>query len=213
MAPTLKILYFPLPGRGEPLRLTATLGGLEFEDATVDFAGWGALKASVAPAQLPLLYVDGKQYGQSLAQLRYLGKLAGLYPEDPLVALEVDELVDYVQDAFAPLSKSFAIQDEAEKQKVRAEAVAEGGDVHKWLAYLDKRLEGKKYAVGDALTVADVVLFTQLQPLRSGWLDGVPKDCLDAFKNIQAHRDLIANLDKVKAKYADATGIQAIYKA
>eukprot|EP01061_Rhynchopus_euleeides_P029946 TRINITY_DN495_c0_g1_i5.p1 TRINITY_DN495_c0_g1~~TRINITY_DN495_c0_g1_i5.p1 ORF type:complete len:215 (+),score=109.65 TRINITY_DN495_c0_g1_i5:115-759(+) len=214
MAPTLKVVYFPVPGKGEPLRLTATLGDLELENTVVDGATWGStLKATVAPAQMPLLYVDGKQYGQSLAQLRYLGKLAGLYPEDPLVALEVDELVDYAQEVFAPIAKTFAIQNDEEKQKARAAAVAEGGDAHKWLVYLDKRLEGKKYAVGDALSIADVVIFTQIQPLRAGWLDGVPKDCLDAFKNIQAHRDLIANLDKVKAKYADATGVQAIYKA
>eukprot|EP01061_Rhynchopus_euleeides_P018379 TRINITY_DN303_c0_g1_i1.p2 TRINITY_DN303_c0_g1~~TRINITY_DN303_c0_g1_i1.p2 ORF type:complete len:232 (+),score=116.51 TRINITY_DN303_c0_g1_i1:58-696(+) len=212
MAPTLKVVYFGLPGKAEPIRLCAAIGGLELEDQHVDRESWGALKPSVAPAQLPLLYVDGKLHGQSVAQARYVAKLAGLYPSDPLEALRVDELVDYTQEVFGPLGKSFGLQGE-EQLKFRGAMVAEGGDMHKWISFLDTQLEGKKYAAGDSLTLADVVIFTTLQPLRTGWLDGVPKDCLDGFKNVLAHRDLVANHEKVKAYYANAQGVHAIYKA
>lgn len=33
--------------------------------------------------------MDGVEYTQSMAMLRYVGKLGGLYPEDPLAALKV----------------------------------------------------------------------------------------------------------------------------
>ena len=35
--------------------------------------------------------MDGTDYTQSTALLRYAGKLGGLYPEDPLAALKVRE--------------------------------------------------------------------------------------------------------------------------
>eukprot|EP00754_Rhynchopus_humris_P032691 Rhum_TRINITY_DN15424_c1_g1::Rhum_TRINITY_DN15424_c1_g1_i5::g.156256::m.156256/K04097/HPGDS; prostaglandin-H2 D-isomerase / glutathione transferase len=127
MAPALKVTYFGLPGKAEGLRLAAAIGGLDLEDVQVGFPEWGAgLKAKVAPQQLPLLEVDGVTYGQSAAQQRYLATLGGLYPSDPLEALRVDEIVDYVDDFFQPIGKTFAITDQAEKEAARAKVVGEG---------------------------------------------------------------------------------------
>ena len=215
MAPTLKVVYFPLPGRAEPIRLAAHVGGLQIEDQHVDGAAWGELKAKekLGPMQLPLLYVDGEAVGQSGAQQRYIGRLAGLYPEDARAALTVDEITEYVGEVFTPIGKTFGIKDEDEKKKARAELVAEGGDVHKWLVYIDGRLAGKKYAVGDSLTMADIQIFSNIQMLASGWLDGIPATVLDQFKNIAAHKTVVANHDKVKEYYASAEGLRSVYKA
>lgn len=38
--------------------------------------------------------MDGAEYTQSMALLRYAGKLGGLYPEDPLAALKVNDSQD-----------------------------------------------------------------------------------------------------------------------
>lgn len=38
--------------------------------------------------------MDGTDYTQSLALLRYAGKIGGLYPEDPLEALKVSRRFD-----------------------------------------------------------------------------------------------------------------------
>ena len=211
--PTLKLLYFDLPGKAEPTRLCAHIGGFELEDVRVTFAEWSEhYKPSVQPMQLPVLWVNGEPLGQSVAQTRYIANLAGLYPKDPEDALRADELIDYVQELFIPLGKAFTMQDEAEKMAYRAAMVAEGGDMWKWIVLLDQRLEGRDYAVGDSLTVADIDIFCTIQPLRSEWLEGVSPNCLDSFKNIQRHRDLIANLDQVKSKYENATGIHSIFK-
>ncbi|OQS03265.1 Major Facilitator Superfamily (MFS) [Thraustotheca clavata] len=51
--------------------------------------------------QLPTLRVDDKAtYAQSLAIARYASKLAGLYPKEPLIALEADSLVDTISELF-----------------------------------------------------------------------------------------------------------------
>jgi glutathione S-transferase len=39
--------------------------------------------------QLPVIEIDGKQYAQSNGILHYAGKLSGLYPTDPILALQV----------------------------------------------------------------------------------------------------------------------------
>ena len=213
MAPTLKVTYFGLPGKAETLRLLAALGGLDLEDKRIGFPEWGAeLKAKAAPQQLPLLEVDGETFGQSVAQQRYVAKLAGLYPSDPLEALRADEFADYVLEVFTAIGQSFGIEDQAEKEAFRAKAVAEGGDVHKWVKFVDQRLAGKTYVVGEALSFADVVLFTVVPILRSGFLDGVPKDWDAEFKNVRAHFERVAALPKVAAYYAKAEGLHAVYK-
>ena len=214
MAPTLKLQYFGVPAKPEATRLAAHIGGLALEDEHIDFPAWGGgLKAKVAPQQLPLLHVDGEVVGQHSAILRYVAKLANLYPKDARAALSVDETIDYADEIFVILTKLFFIQDEDEKRVARCTAIAEGGDIHKWLVFLDSRLAGKKYAVGDSLTVADLVIFTQVHFLVSGFLDGVPLDSLVSFKNLAAHKAVVANHPKVKEYYASAEGLRTVFKA
>lgn len=209
----LKVTYFPVPGRAEAVRLLAAIGGLALEDEQVPGAVWGAeLKPKVAPRQLPLLYIDGEVYGQSAAQTRYVAKRVGLYPrDDDVAALKVDEWVDNVWEVVPPLFQG-APSDEEGRNAHRLKVVSPGGVAHTWLSFLDKQLEGKTYAVGDALTLADIAIFTALPPLKSGWLDGVPTTVLDEFKNLAAHRELIANHPKVKAHYANAEGTWKVYQ-
>ena len=207
----LKLIYFAIPGRVEPARLSLVIGGVEFKDEKIDGEGWGGkLKAEVAPKQLPLMHVGDKVISQSIAILRYAGKVSKyegkpLYPECPLLALEVDEFVDFICEIFPVIGASFKIAEQAEKEAFRAKSVAEGGDIYKWLSYLDT-LIGKSssgFAVGDYLTVADIALFCFTLPLKSGWLDGMPATCLDDFTNLAAHKARIANIPEVKAYYAE----------
>ncbi|KAJ9468675.1 Glutathione S-transferase 4 [Diplonema papillatum] len=218
--PQLKLIYFPIPVRAEPARLALAVGGIQFEDSTVQFQDWGEMKARVDPLQLPLLEVDGKTVSQSMAIARYacrLAKLGGkpLYPEDPYQALLVDELVDKVGDFMAPIGATFMLE-QKEKEAKRAEIVAKGGAVEKWVANIDSVLAESKsgFAVGDSLTMADLVVFLCVNGLRSGTMDGIPKDCLDHLAHIEKHRVTIANIPQVQNYYKDKEGpLYAPFKA
>ncbi|KAJ9451661.1 Glutathione S-transferase 1 [Diplonema papillatum] len=218
--PQLKVIYFPIPVRAEPTRLALSVGGIKFEDSTVQFQDWGPMKAKVNPLQLPLLEVDGNTVSQSMAIARYACKLAmlngkPLYPEDPYQALLVDELVDKVNEFMAPLGATFVLE-EKERAAKRAEMVAKGGVVEKWMANIDSVLAKSTsgFAVGDSLTMADLVIFLFANGHRSGTLDGVPKDSLDHLTHLKKHRDTIANIPQVNDYYKDKEGpVYAPFKA
>eukprot|EP01083_Nonionella_stella_P251408 867448_1 len=99
-----RVRYFAFTGRAAPLRLALTLGGVAFEDEFVERAEHKSAKESGTRrwSGLPELVIydnNGKELttiGQSLAQLRYVGKLTGLYPSDALAAAYVDEILDSV---------------------------------------------------------------------------------------------------------------------
>ena len=102
--PTLKLYYFDIKGKGEPIRRFCAYAGLELEDYRFTSRDeFLKLKedGTLSFGQVPMLEVDGKhRLVQTAAILRYLAKISGLYPEDPLLAAKVDAIMDQETDAF-----------------------------------------------------------------------------------------------------------------
>jgi len=86
---TIKLTYFGGKGRAEPCRLAFHIGGVAFEDERINFEQFMALKPKLPFGTVPAVTVDNVQSAQSAAILRYAGKLGGLYPADPVQALQV----------------------------------------------------------------------------------------------------------------------------
>ncbi|KAJ9460862.1 Glutathione S-transferase 4 [Diplonema papillatum] len=219
MTPQIKLIGFPHPGRLEPTRLALALGGIKFEDSCISREQWGEMKPKVTPLQMPLMEIDGKRASQSIAMLRYACKLSKvdgkpLYPEDAFEALLVDEFVDKVGDMLVPMLHTFSIADESAKIARRAAVMKKGGDVEKWAAHIDEIMGKSKsgYVYFDRLTMADVTIFSMMWLFQTGFLDGVPKDCLDHLKHTAAHKKKIASLPAVKEYYKDAKDLQTFYK-
>lgn len=63
-------------------------------------------KKQLSFGQLPALSIDdGATIVQSAAIMRYVGKLAGLYPtNDDIKAAKIDSIMDQEADIFAPVS-------------------------------------------------------------------------------------------------------------
>ena len=114
--PTLKLVYFDIPGKGEPIRLALTYLGIPFEDYRVkDRAEFHSMRDSgeLMFGQLPALFVNGKVLNQSAAILRFIGRLAldygtsnQLYPSNMIRGARVDAVMDQEADAFAGLRVS-----------------------------------------------------------------------------------------------------------
>jgi glutathione S-transferase len=202
---SLRLRYFPFPGRAGPIRDALNIGKVEFED---DFVTPEQFREYRAEGEfpfggLPVLDVEtttGKVCSaQSNAILRFAGRLSGLYPaDDLLLALKVDEALDVGEDINQLMGPSLYEQDEPKKMAMRKELVEKA--LPEWAAYLERLLVNNGntgFLVGKELTVADLKLYWIIDWLTSGILDGIPTSLFDRYTNIVAWR---ANIVVVREK-------------
>lgn len=203
--PKLKLTYFDFNGgRGEAARIALSLGGIPFEDHRIPIADWPSVREQAPFHAVPTLEVDGEVITQSNAINRYVGKLANLYPDDPMQALRCDEVMDAVEDIVTKVVATFGMTDEAEK-KVAREALA-NGPMTLYLMRLQEVLtaHGGEYFADDRLTVADLKVYLWIRGLRTGVLDYVPRDLTDRVapelvehcQRLSAHPGIAAHNDK-----------------
>ena len=213
--PKLKLTYFNIKARAEPIRLALSISGIPFEDERIS-GDWAARKSTMTFHQVPVLTVDDKTViAQSTAILRYVGTLGEkrLYPADGLHAALVDQIISQIQDVEASMRPSGAEQDSAKKIAMRAELAAKTfpmlfGDLDKFIGE-----NGGKYSTGNEvrndiyldinwglmklffcfcvlfffgkITIADLFLYQCNTSYSAGAYDGIPKDVLSFYPNIQ----------------------------
>ena len=201
--PQLKLNYFDFHGgRAEPVRLALHLGGVAFEDHRFTFPEFAAFRTTTPFGQVPTLHVDGVQVTQSDAILRYAGKLAGLYPTDPLQALLCDEVAYVVEEASVRIGPTFRMSG-VEQKAARLALV--NGSMPVYLAWLQAQLEahGGEFFADNRLTVADLKVFVDVRGLNSGRLDHVPTDLVERVAPaLNAHMQRVASTPGVQAYYA-----------
>ena len=123
--PQLKLSYFDMHGgRAEPARLAMAIGGIAFEDHRFAFPEFAEVRKTTPFGQVPVLHVDGTQVTQCDAILRYVGKLAGLYPTDPFQALLCDEVMYVVEEASVKLGPTSHLTGKAQKEAHLVQTVA-----------------------------------------------------------------------------------------
>jgi len=178
-ATSYKLTYFPIPGRGEAIRFAFRVGKIPFEDNRIDFASFGKLKTEGAfpLGSVPVLDVDGKRFCESNAILRFVGKLANLYPHCPFAALRVDEILDMVEDFQTPMGAVMRLPAD-ERGAAREKLLAKGASVYNVGACLVARWTENgsgEFLVGKHLTIADLKIAGVATMIASGFLDGVSK--------------------------------------
>lgn len=201
--PNYKLTYFDISGgRGEPVRIAFHAAGIPFEDNRVSGAEFGAMRDSTRFKYLPQLEIDGTVVTQSNAMCRYVGRLAGLYPEDDLQALYCDEVLEVVEDDSHRIGRTFGLEGDAMKQA--REKLVDGWTTP-FLRGLSELLArgGGKYFADQRLTVADLKVLMEVRWISSGMLDYVPKDIVrNIAPDIADHAARIADEPVVKAWYA-----------
>lgn len=170
------LTYFDFDGgRGEPIRIALHAAGIQFEDKRWSFPQFSEGRQQLRFCAVPTLEIDEQMFTQSNALSRYIGKLAGLYPEDPLQALYCDEVLEALEDLNHYVVQTFGLTGE-ELKKARIQLMEGRMTIFiKGLSELLKR-GGGKYFSDDKLTIADLKMFAQLKQLVSGNLDHIPAD-------------------------------------
>jgi glutathione S-transferase len=191
----LKLTYFDFPGgRAEPARLAMHLGGIPFEDYRFAPSEFSEVRKTTPLGQVPIT--------QSDAITRYVGKLAGLYPEDDLQALFCDEAMGALEDFNIKIGATFGLT--GDELKNAREALVTGA-LPKYLRWLQHQLEshGGAFLADNRLTIADLKAFVILRWLSSGNLDHIPGDLLETVApSLRDYMKRIAELPAIAQYYA-----------
>jgi glutathione S-transferase len=204
--PGYKLTYFDFDGgRGEPIRIALHAAGADFVDERLTFSEFGEMRKSTRFNVLPELEIDGAAVSQSNALCRYVGKLAGLYPDDDLQALYCDEVMDALEDMNHYIVPTFSLKGD-ELKEAREKLVA--GWLTIYLKGIGELLArgGGEYFADNRLTVADLKAFVQTRWLSSGSLDHIPTDLVQRVAPaLIEHLSRIESDPVVTAYYASRT--------
>ena len=131
--------------------------------------------------QVPTIELDdGRSLGQSNAIIRYLACDSALLPADAFAQAKVDELLFWEQYSHEPYIAVCRYQMFylGKPKKAREGWRVERGE--KALSYMNDRLQGRSYFVGDGLTIADISLLAYTRLAGQGGFD------LDPHANLRA---------------------------
>lgn len=197
-----RLTYFDMDaGRAEPVRIAFHAAGIAFEDHRISFQEFHEMRSSIRFTCVPVLEIDGQPVTQSNAMCRYVGRMAGLYPEDPLQALYCDEALGAFEDITNHIGRTMRMQ--GDELREAREALA-GGWLTVYLKGLEEILErgGGEYFADGRLTIADIRGCVQTRWLTSGALDHIPTDLVSRVApGIAAHEKRIAASPIVSAYY------------
>jgi glutathione S-transferase len=216
-APALRLRYFNIEGPAEKIRLTLSIAKIPFQDDRVVFDDWASVKPTTPYGQLPVLYVDDEAMAQSDAILRYCGRLAtarGTPLYDETRAREIDEALSLAEDmreswypnlVVGMSPEKFNLEKGSDAHAATTKAMRERwvrDELPRYCGFISKRVAGGKFLCGDQVTIADCALVPLLRRFRSGGIDHVPKECLDAYADVVAYYDQFHAIPEVAAWYA-----------
>lgn len=197
----MKLYYNPLSPNVRRVRLTAAVLGIELEEKLLDFSK-GEHKSpeylALNPNGAVPTLVDGDfVLTESRSIMQYLASKkpeSGLLPKDEAGRADVTRWQFWDASHFSPQLGALAFEKmlkgmmglgEPDAGKVQ-DAL---NNFRRFAAVLEKRLEGKEYVVGNALTIADLTLASSLMYAQQ---TDVP---LGEFPNLKAWRARITELD------------------
>ncbi len=199
---TYKLTYFDMDGgRAEPVRIAFHAAGIEFVDHRIAFPEFAETRGSMRFNSVPVLEIDGKVVTQTNGMCRYVGRMAGLYPEDDLQALYCDEALGAIEELLHRIVPTFSL--EGDELKAAREKLAETW-ISTFVKGLGEMLErGGDYFADNRFTIADMKVAFVLQWFNSGQLDHIPTDLVEKLAPaLNAHIERTMNEPVVKAYYA-----------
>ena len=177
-----ELLYFDGAGRAEAIRILLHIGKVDFTDTRFKGEDWPTIKPTTPLGFVPVLKIDDVSHCQSMALLRYAGKLAGWYPTDPIESLIVDEVLDTLNELMSgvPRKATHANGDEGKYKELRQEY--QNTTLKHCLRFVENFIitNAKKnpqskgvYIVGNSPTIADLALSMTHKSIAGGDWDHI----------------------------------------
>ena len=158
--------------------------GLPYEVRALDYLSGGAESpafAAISPFnQIPVLEDDGLVIAESCAILIHLAETSGrLMPPDAAGRLRVIQWCFAATATVQPALSMIAMVDAGFMGKDPAAREFLVGLATRWLAGLERQLEGHDWITGDDFTIADITLADVLREIRE-------TDLIDGYPNVRA---------------------------
>ena len=190
----LSLIYFDFPfWRAEVSRIALHIGNIEFNDLRISREEFIRVKVSgkldngiIIPFhQLPCLIIEGEALAQTAGIARYCGKLSGLYPQkNDILAIKIDQFIDLITD-ITVLILNVGRDKKLEIKKVKRKEFFKNEFTRRF-TMLEKNIsENSLYIIKNNFNIADIALWSFVNWLTSGDIDGFPKDLLKKFPKIE----------------------------
>ncbi|XP_057293250.1 glutathione S-transferase A2-like [Hydractinia symbiolongicarpus] len=204
MSPKYSLLYFDIRGRGEAIRMLFKYAGVEFEEKTISFAEFDAIKGNVKETptgQIPVLTTQcGKKIVQTAAILRYVATELNLMGECNGQRALIDGIVVTHKEIHdAAIDIAFFTKEEEKPAKLKALEEK----LHKSFKFYE--VVAKEYGkcdnfVGKSISIADIY-FVDVMDLVNQVLPNASVLCkYPVLKNIHAKTKESPNLKKYLAE-------------
>merc|ERR1711920_804760 len=115
---------------------------------------------------------------------------------------------DAFDDLWITLAPTFRIENAKEKEETRQNLFKPGGQAAEKVALFEKILSQSTngFVVPEAgFSIADLMYFSFLNVIRSGFIDGLTPALLKDYKKIMAHKEMVANMPVIKDYYANSS--------
>ena len=149
------LYHFNVYGKGSAHCFMLQKANASWEKKSLTFEEWAEMKKKLGGGIPKLQLSDGTLLEESVPTAKYIGKMFGFYPEDPLLAHRCDYVVAIYDDLFTNTGHAFfgKYKDDAEKKEAVGKAVNEL--VPKFLDKLEPSLGKMTWLAGEKLSVAD----------------------------------------------------------
>ena len=137
----IKLVYFDFNfWRVDILRLSLGYSGIPYDYKRIKRQEWPKEKKKFPFGQLPIIIYDDKQYAHTHSIARFCAIESGLYANDKLKAIVIDQVLDWaneITNKIAPSIRAAMRDKDLEKSKrLREEFIK--NDLLTWFSYLEK---------------------------------------------------------------------------
>ena len=148
--------------------------------------------------QLPCLLVDNESIGQTAGIARYCGKLSGLYPKDEnILAAKIDQYIDLMTD-ITVLTFNAGRDLEHKDKIIKRQEFFEQEFTRKFKMLENNISNNGKTIIDNSFNISDIALWSFVNWITSGTIDGFPKNILQNYPKIKKIFSYVNELPEIK---------------
>jgi len=182
-----KLVYFPIRGLAEPIRMLLHDHKIEFKDEKVEGDAWAKLKPTMQFGQIPCLFEGDHQIVQSGTILRHLAREHGVYGSSESDKTFCDMVFDGVTDLRRPYATLIYQEYDMPGKKEEFITKTLPAELTKFEKLMKDKTGGKDFILGSKTCYADYALFEILDAFHI-----LAPHCLDHYPTLKGYHDRMA---------------------